>query len=142
MDYVTRRTAEGKSKREIIRCLKRYVAREIYHALTPAPAQQQLRLLDPPWPSRSAAAPDPTTAPESVLDIYRSINALAESFVASFKTELISDRVWRTREPLEFAIVEHLGWFNHDRLHSSLGDIPPAEFEALYAPNFFSQAYS
>ncbi len=29
-DYMARRTAEGKSKREIIRCLKRYVAREIY----------------------------------------------------------------------------------------------------------------
>lgn len=32
--YVTRRTAEGRSKREIIRCLKRYVAREIYQNLT------------------------------------------------------------------------------------------------------------
>jgi len=32
--YVERRTAEGKTKREIIRCLKRYVAREIYHHLT------------------------------------------------------------------------------------------------------------
>jgi hypothetical protein len=29
----SRRTAEGKSKREIIRCLKRYVAREVYHVL-------------------------------------------------------------------------------------------------------------
>lgn len=34
IDYVVRRTAEGKSKREIIRCLKRYVAREVYRALT------------------------------------------------------------------------------------------------------------
>jgi transposase len=34
IDYVIRRTKEGKSKREIIRCLKRYVAREIYRALT------------------------------------------------------------------------------------------------------------
>jgi hypothetical protein len=31
--YVARRTAEGKSKREIIRCLKRYVARELYRVL-------------------------------------------------------------------------------------------------------------
>ena len=31
--YVTRRTAEGKAKRDIIRCLKRFVAREIYHGL-------------------------------------------------------------------------------------------------------------
>jgi putative transposase len=61
-------------------------------------------------------------------------NALAESFVDSFKTELIRDRAWPTRTGLEFAIVEYLGWFNHDRLHSSLGDIPPAEFEALHAP--------
>jgi transposase len=34
IDYVTRRTAEGKTKREIIRCLKRYLAREIYRTLT------------------------------------------------------------------------------------------------------------
>jgi putative transposase len=69
-------------------------------------------------------------------------NALAESFVDTFKTELIRDRAWPTRSGLEFAIVEYLGWFNHDRLHSFLGDIPPAEFEALYAPNFFSHANS
>ena len=66
-------------------------------------------------------------------------NALAESFVDSFKTELISDRVWRTREQLEYAIVEYLGWFNNDRLHSALGDIPPAEYEALYAPQLLEK---
>ena len=37
IDYVARRTAEGKTKREIIRCLKRYLAREIYHSLRPPP---------------------------------------------------------------------------------------------------------
>jgi transposase InsO family protein len=57
-------------------------------------------------------------------------NALAESFVDSFKTELIVDRVWRTRTQLELAIVEYVGWFNHDRLHQALGDRPPTEFEA------------
>jgi putative transposase len=61
-------------------------------------------------------------------------NAMAESFVDSFKTELIADRVWRTRTQLELAIVEYVGWFNTDRLHGALGDLPPAEFEALYAP--------
>jgi transposase InsO family protein len=30
--------------------------------------------------------------------------------------------------------VEYIGWFNHDRLHGALGDIPPAETEALYGP--------
>ena len=67
----------------------------------------------------------------SVGDAYD--NALAESFVDTIKTELISDRVWRTRSQLELAVVEYLGWFNSARLHASLGDIPPAEFEALYA---------
>jgi putative transposase len=68
----------------------------------------------------------------SVGDAYD--NALAESFVDSFKTELIADRVWRSRSQLELAVVEYIGWFNHDRLHQALGDIPPAEMEALYAP--------
>jgi putative transposase len=68
----------------------------------------------------------------SVGDAYD--NALAESFVDSFKTELITDRVWRSRTQLELAVVEYIGWFNHDRLHEALGDVPPAEWEALYAP--------
>jgi putative transposase len=68
----------------------------------------------------------------SVGDAYD--NALTESFVDSFKTELIADRVWRSRSQLELAVVEYIGWFNHARLHEALGDIPPAEMEALYAP--------
>ncbi len=44
--------------------------------------------------------------------------------------------MWKTRSQLELAVVEYLSWFNHDRLHEALGDIPPAEFEALYAPRF------
>jgi transposase len=39
--YVARRTKDGLSKKEIIRCLKRYIAREIYHALQPTPAHAQ-----------------------------------------------------------------------------------------------------
>jgi len=67
----------------------------------------------------------------SVGDAYD--NALAESFVDSFKTELIADRVWRSRSQLELAIVEYLGWFNNARVHESLGDVPPAEFEERHA---------
>ena len=37
-EYVARRTQEGKSKREILRCLKRYVAREVYRVLVPTVA--------------------------------------------------------------------------------------------------------
>jgi putative transposase len=67
----------------------------------------------------------------SVGDAYD--NAMAESFVDSFKTELISDRVWRSRSQLELAIIEWVAWFNTDRLHSALGDLPPTEVEAQYA---------
>jgi transposase InsO family protein len=59
-------------------------------------------------------------------------NALAESFVDTFKTELIRDRVWRTRGQMELAVLEWVHWFNHDRLHESLGDVPPVEVEDAY----------
>ena len=64
----------------------------------------------------------------SVGDAYD--NAMAESFVDSFKTELIKDRVWHSNTKLELAIVEWVAWFNTRRLHSSIGNRPPAEHEA------------
>jgi putative transposase len=74
----------------------------------------------------------------SVGDAYD--NAMAESFVDTFKTELIADRVWRTRAQLELAVVEYISWFNHARLHESLGDIPPVEFEQHHANNIASSS--
>lgn len=66
----------------------------------------------------------------SVGDAYD--NAMAESFIDTFKTELIADRSWRSRTQLELAVVEYIAWFNNDRLHESLGDVSPVEFESLY----------
>ena len=60
-------------------------------------------------------------------------NAMAESFVDTFKTELIKDRVWQSRSQLELAILEYVDWFNNRRLHESLADIPPVEFETNWA---------
>jgi hypothetical protein len=59
-------------------------------------------------------------------------NALAESFVDSYKTELIADRVWRTNAQLELQTVAYVGWFNHRRLHSSIANRPPVEDERGY----------
>jgi transposase InsO family protein len=59
----------------------------------------------------------------SVGDAYD--NAIAESFVDTFKTELVADRSWRSRSQLELAVVEYVSWFNHERLHESLGDVSP-----------------
>ena len=67
----------------------------------------------------------------SVGDAYD--NALAESFLDSFKTELIADRSWRTRSQLELAVIEYIAWFNDERLHEALDDRPPRELEELYA---------
>jgi putative transposase len=60
-------------------------------------------------------------------------NSMAENFVDTFKTELIADRVWQTRNQLELAIVDYISWFNDTRLHENLDDRPPREIEELYA---------
>ena len=60
-------------------------------------------------------------------------NALAESVIGLFKTELIKPRgPWRTPEQVEIATLEYVDWFNHRRLQEPCGDIPPAELETAY----------
>ena len=68
----------------------------------------------------------------SVGDAYD--NALAESFVDSFKTELIADRVWRTRSPARARRSSSTSaGSTRTRLHESLDDRPPVEFEQQHA---------
>jgi putative transposase len=60
-------------------------------------------------------------------------NALAESVIGLFKTELIKPRgPWRTTEQVEIATLDYVDWFNNRRLYETCGDIPPAELEAAY----------
>jgi len=60
-------------------------------------------------------------------------NALAESVIGLYKTELIRKwGPWRSFEQLELATARWVDWYNQRRLHSSIGDQPPAEFEAAY----------
>jgi putative transposase len=60
-------------------------------------------------------------------------NALAESIIGLYKTELIRNRgPWRGLDDLELATLECVDWFNHRRLFHELGRIPPAEFEERY----------
>jgi transposase InsO family protein len=58
-------------------------------------------------------------------------NALAESFFASIKGELIDLQPWPTRAGAR-RVTEYIGWYNGTRLHSSLGYQTPAEFEASH----------
>jgi putative transposase len=61
-------------------------------------------------------------------------NALAASFNGLYKAELIHHRgPWRGLDDVEYATLEYVDWFNHRRLHSELGMLPPAEFEAIQA---------
>ncbi len=56
-------------------------------------------------------------------------NALAESFFASIKGELLDLQAWPTRTMARRAIVEYIAWYNGTRLHSTLGYRSPAEYE-------------
>ena len=58
-------------------------------------------------------------------------NAVAESFFATLKTELVYRRSWTSRLELRAALFEYIeGWYNTRRRHSTLGYLSPATFEA------------
>jgi putative transposase len=60
-------------------------------------------------------------------------NAVAESTIGLYKTELIHRRgPWRGPDDLELATLDYVHWFNHQRLHGTADNLPPAEFEAVY----------
>jgi transposase InsO family protein len=60
-------------------------------------------------------------------------NALAESIIGLFKTEVIRCRgPWRSIDPVEFATLQWVDWFNNRRLLEPIGYVPPAEFEEAY----------
>jgi transposase InsO family protein len=67
----------------------------------------------------------------SVGDSYD--NALAETIIGLYKTELIEHRgPWRTMQAVEYATLEWVDWFNHRRLLEPIGNVPPAELEMQY----------
>ena len=58
-------------------------------------------------------------------------NALMESTIGLFKTEVIEHEqpTWSTWREVEKAVASWVHWYNHERLHSSIGDLPPVELE-------------
>lgn len=66
----------------------------------------------------------------SVGDSYD--NALAETIIGLFKTEVIERRSWPNLEAVEMATLTWVEWFNHRRLLGPIGNVPPAEAEAAY----------
>ena len=60
-------------------------------------------------------------------------NALAESVIGLFKTEVIRRRgPWKGIEDVEFATLTWVAWYNVHRLLEPLGYVPPAEFEQAF----------
>ena len=61
-------------------------------------------------------------------------NALAESIIGLFKTEVIQLKgPWRHLEAVEFATLRWVDFFNNRRLLEPIGYVPPAEYEANYS---------
>jgi putative transposase len=60
-------------------------------------------------------------------------NALAEAVNGLYQAEVIRKRgSWRSLDQVELATAEWVDWWNHRRLHGTIHDMPPAEFEVLY----------
>ena len=60
-------------------------------------------------------------------------NALAETVNGLYKTEVIHyQKPWKRMIDVELATLNWVDWFNHRRLLSSIGYVPPAEFEMAY----------
>lgn len=67
-------------------------------------------------------------------------NAMAESIIGLYKTELVHPRrPWTSLEDLELATLEWVWWFNNHRLLEPIGDIPPAEREEQYHSRLAAQ---
>ena len=62
-------------------------------------------------------------------------NAVAESFFATLKGELLDRQVWPTRAAARSAIFAYVeGFYNRQRRHSTLGYLSPVTYEATHRP--------
>jgi len=62
-------------------------------------------------------------------------NACTESFFATIKKELIRRKRFKTRSWARLAVIDHILWYNSERIHSYLDDMSPMEFEQQYCSN-------
>ena len=54
---------------------------------------------------------------------------MAEAWVATFKSELVDGRRFPSYEHAEHETLHWIGFYNEERLHEELGDLPPVEYE-------------
>jgi transposase InsO family protein len=104
--YVARRTSEGRTSKEIRRCLKRYIVRELYPLILSDLSHANAGY----W--------------------HRSVNAPVERFFSSLKREWTGNRLYRTRFEAIADVREYVAvYYNSRRLHSTLGYTTPMDYE-------------
>jgi len=85
------------------------------------------------WPARSsaiyAALNDRCLRFRKPLDRYRSINAVTETLFGSLKVERLHGMHFATRRQAKDEVIDWLQFYNHRRLHSTLGYLSPMAFE-------------
>jgi transposase InsO family protein len=110
--YVARRTAEGKSTKEIQGCLKRYIARELY----------PLNLAD-----LKVAA---------IASSHRSVNSVMERFFLNLKMKRVWQRDYVIHHKAINDITDYIvNFYKSKKLHSTLGYLPPTTYEQQIAEN-------
>lgn len=98
------------TKAEIIRCLKRLLARELWAAMRPLRA--------------------PRETPPAPLDRYRSINAAAESFFSTLEWEVLSRNDFTDPDHARTVVLEWChDFYNSTRRHTSANMMSPINFE-------------
>ena len=103
--YVMRRTAQGMSNKEILRCLKRYIVRELY-------------------PLILADLSDAAT-----VTWHKSVNAVVERFFGSLKHDWILKVAQPTREHMKQDVANYIRYYNNDRLHTANSGMSPVKYE-------------
>lgn len=82
--------------------------------------------------NRHLAAEEPDRLWLADITYVRSLGRVGRGVQRNRETDWSTGGAWRSRDQVEFALLEWMSWYNHYRLHSATGNVPPAEYEAPF----------